>query len=95
MTDEITRNEQITVGTTNVRVADERKRKVIYFKNTSTGTQVITVVFGRYTAEANKGVVLNVGESVIDSDSENYECFEGVITAISTAAGGKLSVYER
>jgi len=95
MTDDITRNEQITVGTTSVRVADERKRKVLYVKNTSTGTQAITVVFGRFTAEENKGVVLDLGEIIVDSDSEEYTCFEGVITAISSAADGKLSIYER
>lgn len=95
MTDVICRNEQLAVGTTTVRVADTRARKVIYLKNTSEGTQKITVVFGRHLAVANKGVVLDVGENVIDSDSENYKCFRGVIMAISSAADGKLSIFER
>ncbi len=92
------RNEIVAVDTSSVEVCIERdeetKRRVLVLKNTSTGTQVITVSLG-VVAVANTGIVLNVGEILTDSVSEGYIPFQGKISAISSAAAGQLSVMER
>ena len=94
-TEERSRNEQITVGTTSTEIAPARCRSVIFIRNTSTGGQVITVCMGFEQAVANAGIVLEPGEVFCDSNSEGYICWQGVITAISDTSGGKLSIYER
>jgi hypothetical protein len=95
---EPTRNEKLTVGTTAIEIAldrnEETPRKLMYLKNTSTGIQKITVSMGK-VAIANEGIVLDVGEIVIDSESEAYVPYQGKISAISSAAGGQLSIFER
>lgn len=94
---ETTRNEAVTVGVTSVEVAPEQNggRKVISMTNASAGAHKITINFGANPAVANNGIVLTVGQSVIDSKSEAYTPYQGVITAISDLAGGVLAVYER
>jgi len=93
----LTRNEKITVGTTAVKIADRNlNRLLIYIKNTSSGGQTITVSFSETKpAVAEEGVVLAEGESITDSNGSGYECYKGAIWAISSAAGGQLSIYER
>jgi len=91
----ISRNEKVTVGTSSVQIAPARKRRVILIRNTSTGTQRITVCMGFKEAVEDEGIVLEPGELFSDSNSEGYECWQGVITAISDSSGGQLSIFER
>jgi hypothetical protein len=93
---ESTRNDSVVVGTSSTLISDTRERRTaIYLKNTSTGSQVITVCFGNKAAVLYEGVTLSVGDVVIDSNGEAYLCYQGQIQAISSAADGRISVYER
>jgi hypothetical protein len=95
---EFSRNDTVSVGTTAVRAASPYDdRKVIYIRNISTGGQVITLFFSdSSTATASGGgIVLNPNDYIIDSLSESYTPWRGPITAISSAASGTLSIYER
>ncbi len=94
---EDTRNEAVTVSNTSVKIADVRpERKVIYINNTSNASdKIITVVFGNQSAVVNAGQVLAVGDISADSSDGNYQCYQGVITAICAVAGGQLSIFER
>ena len=94
-----TRNEQVAVGTASIIVCDNRnvinKRSVLVIRNTSTGGQNITVSLGNSQAVANQGILLHQDETFTDSSETVYECFQGQIAAISSAAGGLLSIFER
>lgn len=92
------RNEQVTVGTTSIVVVPPNPyRKVLYLKNTSdpATAQVITLVFGEKVAVAGSGIVLGVTQNTTDSNSEGYTCWKGSVQAIASAAGAKLSIFER
>jgi len=95
---ESTRNDKVTVGTSNTIVSASRNganpRKAIILRNTHP-TATITINFGYQQAESGTGMVLNPKESITDSSETGYECYQGVITAISTEANGTLAVYER
>jgi len=93
--DEATRNEIVAVGTTSTQISFKKNRKVIYIRNSSTAGQTITVNMGPNTAVANTGIILDVGEFIVDSDIAGYQCYKDTITAISSAAGGQLSIFER
>jgi len=96
---EPTRNEKLSVGTTSIVVSEARnlqnKRKNIVIRNTSSGSQVITINLGYGVAENEAGIVLKVNESFSDSSETGYEAYQGVITSISSGAGAQLSIYER
>lgn len=92
------RNATLTVGNTQsiVSLRPYTGRRMFYAKNISTGGQVITLRFGdESAATAGEGVVLDVGEFISDSSSEGYQCFQGTILGIASAAGGTLTVMER
>lgn len=92
---EPTRNESVSVGTSNVLISNSNtRRKVLYFKNTSTAAQIISVSYGD-VAVAGQGFVLQPNEYIIESMSEGYIVFQGTVNAISSAAGGTLAVQER
>jgi hypothetical protein len=96
MIKEDTRIESVTVGATAIEISEPHFRKVIYIRNTSVGGQVITVTFSNTTnAVAGSGFVLSPSEYITDSVSEGYIPYQGEIRAISTAAGGTLSIFER
>lgn len=86
----------VSVTNTAADVLQKAARKMCYFRNTSTGGQVITLTFSDTdVAVAGTGIVLNVGEYIIDSDSENYKCWQGKVSAIASAVGGSLAVMQR
>ena len=96
---EINRNEQLTIGTTAEVVSVEKnnanlKRNSIILINTSTAGQKITIAIDA-SAEANKGIVLSAGGVWSDSRDSSYYPTQALITAVSDAADGKLSVQER
>jgi len=97
-----TRNDAITLSTTSVQVAVGRPRRAIYFRNSSTGVQIITVVPSNVQAAVDGyGIVLKPGESFTDSsvagenDDNGYRSYQGPYNAISNAAGAILSIFER
>jgi hypothetical protein len=92
---ESTRNEVVTVGATSQQIANQGNAQARYFRNDSAAAQIITLNFGGQPAVANAGIVLSVGQFISDSDSEGYSCYKGIITAIASAAGATLSVFER
>jgi hypothetical protein len=92
---DFTRNDLVSVGTASGIVADANPRITIYIRNSSAAAQEITLHVGYGQAEVNKGIILKAGESWLDSSGDGYPCYQGVITAISSAAGGQVSVFER
>ena len=95
MESEPTRNDVVTVGTTSVALTglETRKRKVIYLRNT--GVVAVTINFGASPAVLGSGIVLNANEYIMDSNNENYECYQGIVTAISSGAGTTVAIFER
>jgi Zn-dependent alcohol dehydrogenase len=96
---EINRNEQLTIGTDASIVSIEKNnnnvlRNSIILINTSTGGQVITIAIDS-PAVSNQGITLNAGGSWQDSAEGGYLPTQKQITAISSAADGKLSIQER
>jgi hypothetical protein len=94
-----TRNDSLTVGTSNVLVSQNKGagvRTSVLLRNNSTGGQTITLNFSDFEAAVSGyGVVLAVGQSLTDASSEGYICWQGNINAIASGAGAVLSVYER
>lgn len=88
-----------TIGTTAAEVGKQKARKVIYIKNTSTAGQTISLSFSNTEiAVAGSGIVLAPNEYVIDASSGGvnpYEAWDGFITAISSAVGGTIAIFER
>jgi hypothetical protein len=95
----IVRNEALTVDGTAVNVSTPLKtaqRQVLSLRNSSAAGQVISVSYSdTQIAVVNNGIVLAAGQSIIDATSEGYECWQGSVSAISSAAGGVLSIMER
>ena len=95
------RNDSLTVGTSVVQVSQNmtggtNHRVGINLRNSSTGGQTISLAFSdNQQAVANSGIVLAAGQNIADFDSEGYIAWQGNITAIASAAGATLSIYER
>lgn len=92
-------NDQLTIGTDASVVSVEKgnaniRRSSILLINTSSGGQVITIAVDT-EAQANKGVVLNPGGTWSDARDGGYWPTQKQITAVSSAAGGLLSIRER
>jgi hypothetical protein len=92
---DFTRNDLITVGTSSLVISDANPRSAIIIRNSSTGAQEITINLNYSSAVLNYGIVLKSGESFSDSDSAGYKCYQGVITAISSAINGQVSIFEK
>lgn len=93
---EVTTQQSVTIGATAVLVSSKRARKSIYIRNISAGGQRISLQFSNVDiAVDNTGIILNTNEFIIDSNSEGYKCWSGDITAISSAAGGVITLVER
>jgi len=93
---EITRNELVAVGTSSLTIAEANPRSSIYIRNSSTGVQVITVLFSQaQLAVANAGFVLKPGEFIVDSTTAGYQCYQGKVQAIGDAVAGQVSIFER
>jgi len=91
-------NEQQTIGATARIVLPNRttqnaKRTSVILSNQSTGGQVITISIDEEAASGT-GIVLNPGGSWEQTANGGYLPPQQKITAISTLAGGLLSVYE-
>lgn len=90
------RNDQIDIGLSSVRVMEAQERSFIYIRNTSIGGQTITLVLNNFQpAVANKGIVLSPGQSFVETNAFDFKAWQGQIQAISDLAGAKLTVSER
>jgi len=86
----------VTIGASDTIVSLANYRKSIYIKNISTGGQIITISFSNNNPVVdNVGFVLGVGESIVESSSEGYDCWTGKIRAISDAVGGVITIVEQ
>lgn len=95
---EVTREEQLTIGTTSQVIATPRiatKRKTILIRNTSSTDKTISISFGSKKAENGKGIILKQNESFSDSTSEGYEAYNGQINAICDTSDGQIAIFER
>jgi len=96
---EPTRNENIALGTSSIVLSEARNeikpRKTIMIRNISEAGQIVTINFGFNKAENNKGIVLKQNEAVTDSTEAGYQCFQGVISGISSGANAKITIFER
>lgn len=94
---ELIRNTNASVSTSPVVLAEEQygtQRSVLLITNTSTGGQNITISPGD-EAVAGKGIVISPGGYYLDSLDQGYRPTNARITAISSAAGGTVSIHER
>lgn len=99
---EPTRNETVNVGASSTVISRAKyyqtqgARKVIIVRNISANAaSIITVNLGANAAVAEAGIVLRQYESFTDSTGDNYECYQGEITAICVDANGKVAIFER
>jgi len=77
---------------------NESRRKVLYFRNTSLNAdEIITISFGsRNPAVDNVGIVLKQNDQYIETTGDNFEVWQGEITAIcAVASPGNLTVLVR
>jgi hypothetical protein len=97
--EEPTRNDSLTISTSSVSVADRRTnlnpRKVVLIRNISGNGNRATIFMSSLVATANQGIVLEDGESFTDSSDSGYQCHQGSIQAIGSAANTVLSIFER
>jgi Zn-dependent alcohol dehydrogenase len=96
---ELNKNELKTVNDTAIVVSIEKdnenvSREGIIIINTSTSGQVITLGIDS-EAISEAGIVLYQGGSWQDSAEGGYKPTQKMITAISNAVGGQLSIQER
>lgn len=89
------RSETVPVGNSSTLISSPKPRKLLYFFNSSTGGQVLTIVLAPQPAVAGAGVVLQPNTGYMESESEGFKVYGGTINAIASAAGGQLSVMER
>lgn len=89
----------ITVNNTSQTIlpnAELSGRKLFSIRNSSTGAQVITIYpANNRSVTALSGIVLSVGQTYVESNSEGFECWQGQVQAIASAIGGQVSIFER
>lgn len=90
------KNESIAVGTTAIILLEENPSgwQVFIIKNTSTAGQNITLSFGK-SAITNAGVVLAPQDVYLEAYDGYFIPCKATISAISSAAGGNVSIYAR
>lgn len=96
---EKTVSETQTIGTSASVVSVEKgnangRRIVFIIQNTSVGGQVVSLGFGS-EAVASSGIVVNPGGYWMDSKDSGYEPMQQQVTAIASAAGATIAVFER
>jgi len=97
VTSTIPRQYTVAVGTSVVEIAPaiENKRIMeLYLRNTSTGSQVISIGVGT-EAVSGTGVVMQPGDVAAWSQSDSYSVPVLRYTAISSAVSGSLAVMYR
>jgi len=82
------------VGTASGLISQARNRQEVIISNSSAGGQTITLNFANAGA-AGEGVVLLPGYTYYASSAQGFKVFSGEIWAVSSAAGGQISIFER
>lgn len=95
MADAIVRNETVAIGAATVRVSPTRKRVAWMVQNNSPAAQTVSVSMQKTGATPTAGILLNVGDSISDSDSGGYQCWQGDIVVVGTAGGATAFIMER
>lgn len=90
---EPTRNESLSISTTPLSISPPHVRKEIIITNTS-ATQNITLSFGKQVV-AGFGIFLIPGSSYYATATEGFRVSSEQLWAVSSAAGGTISVFER
>jgi hypothetical protein len=92
------RNDTATIGATSTVVLTKRdrgRRVAFTILNTSTGGQTISLAFGdNQAAVAGSGIPLPPLAYYLE-DGSGSPCFDGIVSAISSAAGGTVGIMER
>ncbi len=86
-----------TIGTSASVICLEQhnaQRSVLILTNTSPAAQIINLSFGG-EAQVGKGVQLSVGGYYTEAIDAGFKPTNKQITAISSAAGGTLTIHER
>jgi len=84
------------IGAASALISVAKRRQCYIITNTSVGGQIITLSLSNTDAAvAGSGIVLTAGQHISDSNGENYLCWTGRISGISSAAGGTISIFER
>jgi len=99
MAREYNRNVSQTIGTDATIISEQTsppdtERKLVTLVNASTGGQIITIAIGDI-AVSNQGIPLNPGGYYHESHDAGFTPTQSHISAISSAAGGTLSIQER
>lgn len=86
-----TTNSSVTIGATSVEIApavssQALKRTSLMIVNTSAAA-VVTIAKGTTAAVANQGIVLQPTGLYVESNSANFETWQGAVQAVGTAAG--------
>lgn len=93
------RNEAVSVGTTAFQLAPlvkEGEREIISIKNTSTGGQKVTIAQGiGQTAVSGSGIVLNAGESWVESIESTFAPSNEPYSIVADAANATIAFFER
>lgn len=97
---EYVRNDSVAVGVTSVIIAEVRPstvpRRDILIRNISpNAADIITVNLGSVIAVANKGIVIQQGESFSFSTEQSNPCPQCQFSAICATANGVVSIMER
>jgi hypothetical protein len=64
-------------------------------KNTSTAGQIISLARGMQAAVSGSGQVLAPNDTISEADDTAYKAWRAEISAISSAAGGTIAIFER
>jgi len=94
ITYEDARNSLLDIGTSSVLISPARVRNEMVITNTSAAAQNITLSFGS-PAVSKVGVYLAPYSAWFASNTSGFNVWNGDIFAISDAASGLLSVFER
>ena len=91
---ESTRTELVNITqNADTEVSPTKDRISVYIRNVSSGAQVVILTFG--LRATRQGIYLNPGDSVVDSNTAGYVCWQGPILGFSSSAGAQVSIYER
>jgi len=95
--DEPVRQETISVGTSQVSIANRRpqQNRRAFYNIRNTGASNVTISFGGGAAVITEGQILKPGESMTDSTDTGYLCYQDSLNAIGDAAGGSILIIER
>jgi len=91
------RNDSAIIGTTSVQVFPERKQigqRRVGFSIVNSGSTIVTISKGIAPAISLKGIPLSAGQVYSESNSSDFQCWQGPIQFVSDSAGGLIAITE-